>query len=143
MLECRPVQSVPELRYLYPLLERACQRIADREGVAFFAPGVYAEIVAGRAWMFAVWDGAEEVGCFVCYRQDDPRAGTPKLVVWLAYAEPGAPQGALEAGMARCEAHAADLGCRQVRFHARRSGWLKAAEAIGYRQVEYVFEKRI
>lgn len=143
MLVCEPVKSEPELRHVYPLLEDACRRIADREGVEFFVPAVYAEIVSGRSRMFVLWDGPEEVGCFVCHVEQDPRAGTPKLIVSLAYAVPGQADDALLVGMARCEEHAADLGCLHVRFYARREGWAKSAATAGFKPTEHVYEKRI
>lgn len=143
MLTCEPVKSEPELRYVYPLLEQACQRIADREGVRHFAPAVYAEIVASRARMFVVWDGPEEVGCFVCHVEPDPRAGTPKLIVTIGYAVPGGPADTMAVGLARCEQHAADTGCMHLRFHAKRKGWEGAAAKLGFALTEYVYEKRI
>lgn len=142
-LRCDPVTDMGSLRRVYELIEEACRRVQDREGIAYFAPQVYADIVAGNLVLFVVYDGPEEVGLFTCHQQMDSRAGVPKLVVQLAYILPGQPDEIMQTGLERCRVYAQELGCRRIRFHAVRKGWSRKAARLGYRLVEYVYERGV
>ncbi|MBD9674948.1 hypothetical protein IB275_30505 [Pseudomonas sp. PDM21] len=137
------ITTEPELRFAYAILERGCARIAEREGKGYFAPAVYADVQARRAVLFLVYDGPEEVGCFVCKVDNDSRTPTPKLIVSLAYIEPGEPDAVMQAGLDKCREFAADVGCTRIRFHAVRRGWEKRALELGYELVEYVYERGV
>lgn len=143
MFEVRPVQGVAELRYLYPLIEAACGRIQEREQSRYFAPQVYADVMAGNSVLFAVWDGPEDVGLVLCRKLVLTRATTPRLLIELAYvvATHEDADGVLQAGTDACIEYGRQLGCTGLRFHAVRKGWERRGERLGFRAIETVYER--
>lgn len=145
MYEVRPVQGMAELRYLYPMIEAACGRIEARESARYFAPQVYADVVAGQLVLFAVLDGPEHVGLFLCRKLELSRATRPRLLIDLAYTEARHPDadGIMQAGLDTCMEYARQLGCCALRFHGVRRGWAKRAARWGYQPVETVYERAL
>lgn len=143
MFEVRPVQGVAELRYLYPLIEAACGRVQVRECSRYFAPQVYADVLAGNSVLLAVWDGPEDVGLILCRRLEITRAARPRLLIELAYSVARHPDAdaIVQAGLDACVDYGKQLGCSALRFHAVRRGWAKRAERWGYQPVETVYER--
>ena len=142
-MNCVPVVELAEIQRVYPLLAEACLRVATREGEPFFAPALYAEIMAGHWVLFVVYDNAEAVGVFVCRAQVDPRTSTGKLFVLLAYTTPGRGPDALTAGFAACKQYAAQCQCTHVQFASKRIGWARRALQLGYKPAQQLFELEV
>ena len=133
-----------DIQRAYPLLADACLRVATREGQPFFAPALYAEIMAGRWAQFVVSDDeSTPVGVFVCRAQEDSRAGKPVMFVLLAYVTPGHGPEALAAGFAACKQYAAHCQCAKVQFASKRVGWARRAAQLGYKPAQQLFELEV
>ena len=140
-MNCTPVVDLADIQRAYPLLADGCSRVSQREGEPFFAPALYAEIMAGNWVLFVVKDDQREpVGAFICRQQIDTRSGTGKLFVLLAYTVPGSGPEALEAGFAACKRYAAQLGCSHVQFASKRIGWARRAQQLGYKPAQQLYE---
>lgn len=142
-MNCVPVVDAVEIQRVYPLIDEACARVAEREGEAFFAPALYAEIMAGRWALFVVYDADQAIGVFVCRAQVSPRAHTPKMFVLLAYTVPGCAPDALSAGFAACKQYAAKCQCSHVQFASQRLGWARRALQLGYRHAQHLYELEV
>lgn len=138
-MNCKPVVDMADIQRAYPLLADGCLRVHEREGEPFFAPALYAEIMAGNWALFVVSDNGMPVGVFVCRRQNDSRTGTGKMFVLLAYTVPGFPE-ALEVGFAACKDYAAQTKCSHVQFASKRIGWARRAQQLGYRPAQQLYE---
>lgn len=139
-MKCQPVVDLADIQRAYPLIADGCLRIAQREGEPFFAPTLYAEIMAGQWVLFVVKDDqGEPVGVFICRKQIDTRSSLGKLFVLLAYTVPGVPA-ALEAGFAACKTYAAQLECSHVQFASKRVGWARRAQQLGYKPAQQLYE---
>lgn len=139
-MNCHPVVDLAEIQRAYPLIADGCLRVSQREGEPFFAPTLYAEIMAGHWVLFVVKDDqGEPVGVFICRKQIDPRSSLGKLFVLLAYAVPGV-RAALEAGFAACKLYAAQTQCSHVQFASKRIGWARRAQQLGYKPAQQLYE---
>ena len=142
-MNCAPVVDMAEIQRVYPLIAEACLRVASREGEPFFAPALYAEIMAGHWALFVVYDNAVPVGVFICRSQVDPRTGIAKLFVLLAYVTPDSGPDALSAGFAACKAYAQHCQCSHVQFSSKRVGWARRARQLGYRPGQQLYELEV
>lgn len=139
-MKCAPVVDLSDIQRAYPLIADGCLRVSQREGEPFFAPSLYAEIMAGNWVLFVVKDDqGEPVGVFICRKQIDARSSLGKLFVLLAYAVPGVTS-ALETGFAACQRYAAQLGCSHVQFASKRIGWSRRSRQLGYRPAQQLYE---
>lgn len=136
---CKPVVDLADIQRAYPLIADGCLRVSQREGEPFFAPSLYAEIMAGHWVLFVVSDNGTPVGVFICRKQIDARTSIAKLFVLLAYTVPGFPE-ALEAGFAACKQYAAQLQCSHVQFASKRVGWARRAQQLGYKPAQQLYE---
>jgi hypothetical protein len=139
-MQCKPVVDLADIQRAYPLIADGCLRISEREGEPFFAPTLYAEIMAGNWVLFVVSDNGEPAGVFICRKQIDTRSSLGKLFVLLAYTVPGVGSDALEAGFAACKRYAAQLGCSHVQFASKRIGWARRAQQLGYKPAQQLYE---
>jgi len=142
-VNCAPVTDTAEIQRVYPLIAEACLRVATREGEPFFAPSIYADIMAGRWALFVVYDRATPMGVFVCRAQSDPRAMTNKMFVLLAYTLPGSGNAALSAGFAACKQYALECRCSHVQFASKRIGWARRAQQMGYKPAHQLYELEV
>jgi len=142
-MHCAPVADRAEIQRVYPLLADACMRVGEREGEAYFAPALYAELMAGHWALFVVYDNAEAVGVFVCRAQSSPRSTTDKMFVLLAYTVPGCGPDALAVGFAACKQYAVDCRCSHVQFASKRIGWARRAQQLGYKPAQQLFELEV
>jgi hypothetical protein len=142
-VNCVPVADTQEIQRVYPLIAEACLRVGKREGEAYFAPALYAEIMAGHWALFVVYDHAEPVGVFVCRAQSSPRSTTAKMFVLLAYVVPGRGPDALSVGFAACKQYAANCQCSHVQFASKRIGWARRAQQLGYKPAQQLFELEV
>lgn len=142
-MNCAPVAEAAEIQRVYPLIAEACLRVATREGEPFFAPSIYADIMAGRWALFVVYDQFEPVGVFVCRAQADPRSLTKKMFVLLAYTVPGCGDAALFAGFAACKHYALECQCSHVQFASKRIGWARRAKQLGYAPAHQLYELEV
>lgn len=140
---CVPVADAAEIQRVYPLLAEACLRVAKREGEPYFAPALYAEIMAGHWVLFVVYDNAEPIGVFVCRAQATPRAPTAKMFVLLAYTVPRCEAEALIVGFAACKQYAASCRCTHVQFASKRIGWARRAQQLGYKPAQQIYELEV
>jgi len=139
-MNCQPAVDMADIQRAYPLLADGCLRVSQREGEPFFAPALYAEIMAGHWVLFVVKsDQGEPVGVFICRKEINPRSSLGKLFVLLAYTVPGLPA-ALEAGFAACKRYAAQLECSHVQFASKRIGWARRAQQLGYKPAQQLYE---
>jgi hypothetical protein len=139
-MNCQPVVDLADIQRAYPLIADGCLRVSEREGEPFFAPTLYAEIMAGHWVLFVVKsDQGEPVGVFICRKQIDTRSSLGKLFVLLAYTVPGV-AAALETGFAACKRYAAQLECSHVQFASKRMGWARRAQQLGYKPAQQLYE---
>jgi hypothetical protein len=143
-MKCAPVVEMADIQRAYPVLAEGCLRVATREGQPFFAPALYAEVMAGRWAQFMVYDDqGEPVGVFVCRAQADSRTGQSVMFVLLAYVLPGHGPEALGAGFAACKQYAAQCQCSKVQFASKRVGWARRAQQLGYRPAQQLYELEV
>lgn len=143
-MKCAPVVEMEDIQRAYPVLAEGCLRVATREGQPFFAPALYAEIMAGRWAQFVVYDDDNNpVGVFVCRAQVDTRSGQSVMFVLLGYVCPGQDSDALAAGFDACKQYAAQCGCTKVQFASKRTGWARRALQLGYKPAQQLFELEV
>ena len=140
---CTPVADLADIQRAYPLIAEGCLRVAAREGKPFFAPALYADIMAGRWVLFVVRDKGEQVGTFVCREQLDTRTGMGVMFVLLAYTLPGVAPEALAAGFAACQDYARQCKCTTVQFASKRAGWARRARQLGYVPAQQLYELEV
>lgn len=136
------VRDKAQAREAYPMLEKACARITQREDRALFAPDVYSALMHGSARMTMILDGEEPVGLFVT-TDGVATNGDVSCHVWVAYAVPGAPTAVLPDGLQEVERQAQEQRRGQITFGTRRPGWLRLAQHLGYTMTEWRFEKQV
>jgi hypothetical protein len=131
------------IQRIYPLLSDACLRVGQREGESYFAPEIYAAVMAGQWSLFAVQDGGEPVGLFICRSQLTPGDAAKRLFILVAYAVPGAGPEVLEAGFSACRDYAVQCGCSFLQFVSKRAGWARRAAQLGYKPARQVYELEV
>lgn len=95
-------------------------------------------LLAGHIGLYVLLHRDEYSGFFILAHEKIGGGDDTHLIVWLAHTlRPGGG----EAGGALVEHIARQLGHSKITFHSARDGWLRRAEAMGFKLVTRTYEK--
>ena len=117
------------LRKIWPFVRQGLEVILRKSPEAWIPEDIYADCFAGRSLLWVFVEDTYPCGFVVLQPIGD------NLHIWCAYGK-----GDFDAGMDHVLRIAREGGARTISFDSWRKGWVRKAQALGFRPRKWVRE---